>query len=158
MAPNGVGKSSLLQALLGEFKGKVTGTILSPKHIETSYVRQIYEDNQGTLPEFANKHHLNYQTFLSNLKKLGMERETFTLPIEKMSLGQQKKVELAKSLSVESQLYIWDEALNYLDLYNHQQLEELILKVQPTMILVDHDETFINNVNSKKVILTKGNL
>lgn len=155
VAPNGVGKSSLLQALLGEFKGRVAGEIIRPKSIDISFVRQIYKDNQGALQDFATAHQLDYETFLSNLKKLGMERETFTNRIENMSLGQQKKVELAKSLSLKSQLYVWDEALNYLDVYNHQQLEELILNVQPTMLIVDHDETFIEKINGKKVYLER---
>lgn len=155
VAPNGYGKSSLLQALLGTFPGKITGTILRPQNINSSYVRQIYTDNRGLLPAFATANGLDYETFLSNLKKLGMERAVFTNVIEKMSLGQQKKVELAKSLSVPSELYVWDEALNYLDLYNHQQLEAVIQATQPTMLLVDHDADFIEKIGAKEVHLIR---
>lgn len=59
-----------------------------------------------------------YQAFLNNLRKLGMEREVFHNKIEQMSMGQRKKVELAKSLSQDAELYIWDEPLNYLDVFN----------------------------------------
>lgn len=39
-----------------------------------------------------------------------------------MSLGQQKKVELAASLATPAELYLWNELLNYLDTYNQDQL------------------------------------
>lgn len=49
-----------------------------------------------------------------------MARTTFNILIEDMSMGQQKKVELARSLLTPVQLYIWDEPLNYLDTYNRR--------------------------------------
>lgn len=35
-----------------------------------------------------------------------MERATFNVPIEEMSMGQQKKVELARSLAEPAHLYL----------------------------------------------------
>lgn len=72
-----------------------------------------------------------------------------------MSKGQQKRVELAKSLTEDAELYVWDEPLNYLDIYNKDQLEKLILKIKPTMIIIDHDIEFINKIANKKIRLTK---
>ena len=37
-------------------------------------------------------------------------------------------MELAKSLSQPAELYIWDEPLNYLDVFNQEQLEQLDLE------------------------------
>lgn len=53
--PNGAGKSSIIHYLLGTFNGKVVGEKSQPKHLTISYVRQNYEDNRGTLAEFAKK-------------------------------------------------------------------------------------------------------
>lgn len=72
-----------------------------------------------------------------------------------MSMGQRKKVELAKSLSLPAELYIWDEPLNYLDVFNQEQLEQLILAVQPTMLLIEHDQAFIDHVATQVVTLEK---
>ena len=55
-----------------------------------------------------------------------MERKQFTQKIETMSQGQQKKVELARSLSQEAELYLWDEPLNYLDVFNREQIIKLL--------------------------------
>ncbi|MFV0559591.1 MAG: Lsa family ABC-F type ribosomal protection protein [Enterococcus sp.] len=150
---NGAGKSTLLHTLLGDTETLIQGKVSSLDTLKISYVRQDYEDNQGTLQAFAEENKLDYEAFLNNLRKLGMEREVFANRIEQMSMGQRKKVELAKSLAQEAELYIWDEPLNYLDVFNQQQLEQLILSVQPTMLLVEHDRHFLDTVSSKKVVL-----
>ena len=152
--PNGIGKSSIIQYLLGDFTGRVVGEAKQPQQLTISYVRQNYEDNKGTLSEFAEKNQVDYQAFLNNLLKLGMEREVFHNKIEQMSMGQRKKVELAKSLSQDAELYIWDEPLNYLDVFNQEQLEQLILENKPPMLIVDHDQTFLKKIASQVVLLT----
>ena len=152
--PNGIGKSSIIQYLLGDFTGRAVGEVKQPQQLTISYVRQNYEDNKGTLSEFAEKNQVDYQAFLNNLRKLGMEREVFHNKIEQMSMGQRKKVELAKSLSQDAELYIWDEPLNYLDVFNQEQLEQLILENKPPMLIVDHDQTFLKKIASQVVLLT----
>ncbi|MDH6364961.1 lincosamide and streptogramin A transport system ATP-binding/permease protein [Enterococcus sp. PF1-24] len=149
---NGAGKSALVQAILGTFKGEVAGTIDLTKNLAISYVKQNFESNQGNLKDFSEKNQLDYELFLSNLKKIGMERDVFNQNIETMSMGQKKKVEIAKSLSQEAALYIWDEPLNYLDVFNQKQIEEVLLAVQPTMILIEHDQQFIENIHADKII------
>lgn len=151
--PNGSGKSSVIQHLLGIFQGEVTGEVIQPQGVTISYVRQNYEDNRGTLQEFAEEHHLSYQELLNNLWKLGVERKVFQNRIEEMSMGQRKRVELAKSLATPAELFIWDEPLNYLDVFNHKQLDEVIQLVQPTMLIVEHDRTFLNKVATKIIPL-----
>ena len=151
--PNGSGKSSVIQHLLGIFQGEVTGEVIQPQGVTISYVRQNYEDNRGTLQEFAEEHHLSYQELLNNLWKLGVERKVFQNRIEEMSMGQRKRVELAKSLATPAELFIWDEPLNYLDVFNHKQLEEVIQLVQPTMLIVEHETTILHKAATKIIPL-----
>lgn len=155
--PNGIGKSSVLHYLLGSFTGEASSRLFRP-HAKISYVRQNYESNHGNLQEFAEANQLDYSAFLNNLRKLGMERNVFQNRIEEMSMGQRKKVELAKSLAQEAELYIWDEPLNYLDVFNQKQLEELLLQVKPTMLIVEHDQTFLENIQAQQLLLQKTNI
>lgn len=150
---NGSGKSSVIHYLLGNFNGKASGRVDMSDELQISYVRQNYEDNEGTLQDFAQEHHLSYQDLLNNLHKLGLERNVFTSRIEDMSMGQRKRVEVAKSLSTPAELFIWDEPLNYLDIFNHEQLEEVIQLVQPTMLIVEHDKTFLEKVATEIISL-----
>lgn len=152
---NGIGKSSLFHAILGNFPGKVNGKIELTHGVTVSLVRQKYQNNHGLLKEFAEDNHLSYEDLLNLLRKLGMERKTFTVPIEKMSLGQQKKVELARSLVQPAQLYLWDEPLNYLDTYNQEQIIGLIQEARPPMLIIEHDQHFINQVASHRIDIVK---
>ncbi len=152
---NGSGKSSIIRFLLNQFEGESQGEILRPTNLKISYVRQNYEDNQGTLLEFSEEQGLNHQEFLNNLHKLGMERTVFQNRIEQMSMGQRKKVELAKSLAQPAELYIWDEPLNYLDVFNQEQLEKLIIAIKPTMLVVEHDQAFLGNIATQAISLDK---
>jgi lincosamide and streptogramin A transport system ATP-binding/permease protein len=52
-------------------------------------------------------------------------------------------------------LYIWDEPLNYLDLFNQDQLADSILAAKPTILFVEHDEAFINRVATKVITLKR---
>lgn len=155
IGPNGAGKSSLFRAIAGHFNGQVNGQIDIAHGIKISYVHQQFQ-HHGSLASFAKDNQLSYETLLTILRKLGMERRTFTVPIEEMSMGQQKKVEIARSLATPSQLYIWDEPLNYLDTYNQDQLIQLIKEMRPPLLFTEHDQHFIQAVASQKVQLFPG--
>ncbi|GBG95554.1 ATPase component of ABC transporter with duplicated ATPase domains [Ligilactobacillus salitolerans] len=150
---NGSGKTSILKALTNNFDGHVTGKIDIPSAIQISYIQQAFQKNHGTLKNFAEQYCLNYELFLNNLHKLGVERSFFNQKIETMSMGQQKRVEVAKSLSQPAQLYIWDEPLNYLDTYNQEQLLNLITTIKPTLLLIEHDQDFIEKAADKIIKL-----
>ena len=69
------------------------------------------------------------------------------------SAGQQKKLLLAASLCQSAHLYVWDEPLNYIDLFSRIQMEELILEYQPTMLLVEHDRAFCGRLGTDVLVL-----
>lgn len=87
------------------------------------------------------------------LSKMGLTNVEFDRDIEQMSEGQKKKVLIAKSIVETANIYIWDEPLNYIDILTRIQIEETILKYKPTLIFVEHDETFIKNVATKVIEL-----
>lgn len=151
---NGSGKTSLIKAILNQFEGEMTGEMTAFDEENWSLVRQNYAQNTGTITDFCKKHDLDREMFLSNLRKLGMERELFNNKIEHLSMGQRKKVELAKSLTQASSFYLWDEPLNYLDLFNYEQLEEVILEKNPTMLIVEHDQLFVDKIATKIIELS----
>lgn len=106
------------------------------------------------MADFVSQNGLAYNELVNMLHKLGLEHYALSIPLEKMSQGQRKKAELARSLLTPAQLYIWDEPLNYLDAYNQDQLPQLIKQVKPTMLLVEHDRRFIDAVADETVILS----
>ena len=91
--------------------------------------------------------------FYAILRKLDFSRELFDRPLETYSAGQKKKAALARSLSTRAQVYIWDEPLNYIDIFSRMQIEELIRSSDASMIFVEHDRVFAESVSTKIVRL-----
>ena len=147
---NGSGKSSVIKYLLGE-DITATGLVTTQSGLKISYVAQDADNLCGTLRDYIREHQLEERLMKQFLRKMDFEREQFEKRLEEYSAGQKKKVLLAKSLCEQAHLYIWDEPLNYIDIFSRMQLEELILKYAPTMILVEHDKSFVERVATKVV-------
>lgn len=153
---NGSGKSSLIRAILKQDDIKIIdGNISLASNLKISYLQQLEDNNTDNLKQFAEHHHLEYNELLNILHKLGVERNTFTNRICDLSAGQKKKVFLAKSLLEPANLYLWDEPLNYLDTFNQDQIIELIKTYRPTMLIIEHDSRFIDEIDAEVVELQK---
>ena len=87
--------------------------------------------------------------FKAMLVKMGLSQKDFDTNIQDMSEGQKKKVLIAKSISEQANIYIWDEPLNYIDILTREQIEDCILNYKPTIIFVEHDERFIEKIATK---------
>ena len=87
------------------------------------------------------------------LFKMGFSKLDFDTKIEEMSEGQKKKVLIAKSMSEQANIYIWDEPLNYIDIFSRIQIEKMILEYCPTLLFVEHDDAFCNNICTKNINL-----
>lgn len=130
---------------------RMEGILEIPKGLKISYVNQDTSFLKGSLAEFARKRNLDESLLKALLRQLDFERVQFGKNMEEYSEGQKKKVLLAASLLTPAHLYIWDEPLNYIDIFSRIQLEKLILKYQPTMLLVEHDAVFGEKVATRVV-------
>jgi|SRR5690625_3789117 len=151
---NGSGKSSIIKAILGRrvpWKGKLE----IAKGITISYVPQKFHYVKGNINDFVNREGLDKTMFLTILRKLGFSRNQFEIAIENFSMGQKKKIFLAKSICEEAHIFIWDEPLNYIDVISRIQIENMILEYSPTMILVEHDSRFIDKVATDIIELSR---
>ena len=149
---NGCGKSSLLK-LLVDPKRSHNGKIDSASNLIISYVSQDTSFLQGTLTQYAKQYDIDETLYKTLLRKMGFERWLFDQEIQSYSDGQKKKVMLARSLCEQAHLYIWDEPLNFIDIYTRMQIEKMILSSQATMLIVEHDIAFRENVATKVVVL-----
>ena len=149
---NGVGKSSILKLILGE-NLEHNGEIKVANELKISFVSQTTEDLKGDLKSFAYENQIDESLFKAMLIKMGFSQSDFDSNIQDMSEGQKKKVLIGKSISEQAHIYIWDEPLNYIDILTREQIEDAILKYNPTIIFVEHDETFIERVATKIINL-----
>ena len=149
---NGSGKTSIIKAILkNDEKLLQTGELQIASGLEISYINQDTSFLKGTLRSYCERNGLDEGLFCSVLRQLDLGREQFSKNMEDYAEGQKKKVLVAASLMKPAHLYIWDEPLNYIDIFSRMQLEELILKYAPTMILVEHDKSFVERIATKVV-------
>lgn len=64
---------------------------------------------------------------------------------------------IARSISENAHLYIWDEPLNFIDVISRKQIENLIMQTDMTLILVEHDQLFLERVANKTIEIKKKN-
>lgn len=178
--PNGCGKSSLIKAILrangraesseyglgsqtaateaglvGETESALreSGVLRTASGLRISYIDQDTSFLQGNLTDYCKKENLDESLLKAILRQLDLERRQFGGRMEEFSEGQKKKVLIAASLLKQAHLYIWDEPLNYIDIFSRIQIENLLLRYQPTMLFVEHDIRFQEKIADRVVEL-----
>ncbi|MBQ5869095.1 MAG: ABC-F family ATP-binding cassette domain-containing protein, partial [Lachnospiraceae bacterium] len=157
---NGCGKSTLLKRILYKngvipVEGSVfeNGICEVASGLVISYVGQDSSGLKGDITSFCREHNLDLSLFCTILRQLDFERAQFMKNIEEYSEGQKKKILLASSLLTPAHLYVWDEPLNYIDVFSRMQIEKLLLEYQPTMLFVEHDVRFRERIASRTIEL-----
>ncbi len=150
--PNGCGKSSLLSLVCGDRLPTSGQVLISPRLV----ISRLEQERalSGSLEQFLAERGLEPSRMLTLLRKLDFSRESFDLPLQALSEGQRKKLLLAASLCRPAHLYVWDEPLNYVDLWTRIQIERLILDSRPTLLFVEHDAAFVRHIATRVLDLS----
>ncbi len=149
---NGSGKSTLLKLLQGQNIQR-EGLFRCSPELKVSYLPQDCSGLSGFPEDLAEQWGIDKTKFFTLLKKLDLTPDTWQRPMEGYSLGQKKKVMLAASLCENAHLYLWDEPLNYIDLWSRMQIEQLILESCSTIVFVEHDRAFCRKLATKTLRL-----
>lgn len=149
---NGSGKSSLIRLLCGE-EVPHTGLLRVGNGLRISLVAQDSSGLKGSFSAFAREQEIEEGLLIAILAKLDVSRSQLEKDLSALSAGQKKKVLLAASICTPAHLHIWDEPMNYIDVLSRMQLEELLVKFQPTILFVEHDRAFCENVATKTICL-----
>ena len=151
---NGCGKTSVLRAVMGSLS-PTAGEIVFASGLILSLVPQ-QAHLSGALRDFIRESGIDETQFKTILRKLNFSREQFEKPMEAYSAGQQKKVLIARGLCQQAHLYLWDEPLNYVDVLSRIQIERLICQFRPTLLLVEHDQAFLEHIGARLLPLSRG--
>ena len=150
---NGIGKTTLIEGLLGNLKpisGKIiTGTKLSIAYFDQ--MRDVLKTNQSLLSTISEgrdfvtingseKHVSSYlQDFLFTPDK-------FRIPVGSLSGGEKNRLLLALLFSRPANLLVLDEPTNDLDIDTLELLEENLQSFKGTILVVSHDRYFLDNI------------
>ena len=143
--PNGCGKSSLLKLIAGEALD-YAGTLRCASGLTCSYVPQDTLFLSGRPQDYAQACGIDQSRYLTLLRKLDFPRALFERDMATYSAGQKKKALLARSLCEQAHLYLWDEPLNFIDIFSRMQLEDLLTETNAALLFVEHDRMFTDRV------------
>ncbi|HEX6590908.1 MAG TPA: ATP-binding cassette domain-containing protein [Moraxellaceae bacterium] len=150
---NGVGKTTLVRALLGDIK-PATGSVTLGTKLEVAYFDQLRGqlDPEGSVMDNVvqgsdfievngtRKHALAYlQDFLFSPQRA-------RTPVKALSGGERNRLLLAKLFTRPANLLVMDEPTNDLDVETLELLEELLVNYNGTLLLISHDRAFLDNV------------
>lgn len=156
---NGCGKTTLIKRILYGLGAEAmhpfaeNGICEVASGITVSYVNQDTSMFKGDVIHFCEERGLDRSLFCAILTQLDIARSQFEKDISDYSEGQKKKVLIAASLATAAHLYIWDEPLNYIDIFSRMQIENLLLAYQPTILFVEHDTRFQEKIATKVIEL-----
>jgi len=149
---NGSGKSSIARLIVGDAI-PYQGIIRKGSRLRISYVSQAASELAGNLTDYAKDFGIDQTVFKTILRKLDFSRDMFDMDMMNFSDGQKKKVMIARSLCESAHLYIWDEPLNYIDVISRIQIEDLLKYHKLTLLFIEHDQAFCDNIATKTILL-----
>ncbi|MFV5490871.1 MULTISPECIES: ATP-binding cassette domain-containing protein [Acinetobacter] len=162
---NGVGKTTLIKAILGQLEHG--GTVKTGTQLEVAYFDQLRnvldleKSVKDNVAEGSDHVDVNGQRrhIYSYLQDFLFSPERARTPVKALSGGERNRILLAKLLLKPSNLIVMDEPTNDLDMVTLELLEEMLSGYKGTLLLISHDRAFMDNVvTSTWVFDGKGNI
>lgn len=155
--PNGSGKTTLINIILGTFTPqRGIATVTESRSV---YIDQDYSliNNKLTIQEQAeqfNTSALHEHEVKIRLNRFLFTKEDWDKPCFTLSGGERMRLMLC-CLSIADQspdIIVLDEPTNNLDISNIKILTKAINDYQGTLLVISHDETFLEDVNIRRTI------
>ena len=153
VGPNGVGKTTLIEALAGrrELEG---GKLRTGHNVKLGYLSQhgdelpagrtVLEATQAATRLTPNKARALLGRFLFS----GDEAEK---PLDELSGGERRRLSLAILVAAGANVLILDEPTNHLDLESREALEQALGAFEGSVLLVSHDRALLDAVGTRTV-------
>ena len=164
---NGSGKSTFINALLGNQTLQYTGEIITGPSTKIGYLPQFIEfenPNLKVIDYFQLEAGKDYETSRRILSRFHFYQENINKKIGRLSEGEKIRLMLSILLQKSMNCIIFDEPTNHIDVETKEILEDSIATYEGTFIFVSHDRYFINKFANKiyefkngKITLYHGN-
>ncbi|MFI2777750.1 ABC-F family ATP-binding cassette domain-containing protein [Streptomyces sp. ALB3] len=135
--PNGAGKTTLLRVLAGELRPEAGATVRRPGRV--GFLRQV------SVPACAEEGGRSLRAAFGEdradeLLALGLFREAdLDRPVRELSIGQRRRLELARLVTGSHDLLLLDEPTNHLAPALVEELQAALSAYRGTLVVVTHD-------------------
>ncbi|WP_432022503.1 ribosomal protection-like ABC-F family protein [Streptomyces parvus] len=140
---NGAGKTTLLRVLAGDLTPD-TGTVT--RHARIGYLPQelpARPTRRTLLATFAAGRPGFPDEYADDLLALGLFRpEDLGVPVASLSVGQQRRLALARLVTRPADLLVLDEPTNHIALSLVEELEQALDQYRGAVVVVSHDRSF----------------
>ena len=160
VGPNGVGKTTLIEAL-AERRPLDGGRLKTGHNVKLGYLSQHTQElgSTGTALEAAQRATgLTPGKARALLGQFLFSGEEAEKPLEGLSGGERRRLSLAIVVASGANVLILDEPTNHLDLDAREALEDALQAFQGALLLVSHDRALLDAVGTRTVAFEDGQL
>ena len=159
LGDNGSGKTTFIKTLLGKLE-PFAGKLQVSDSLEIAYFDQLREaidlnktvsDNIADGKEFVvvdgkERHVISY------MNEFNFTADNVRAPASSLSGGEINRLLLAKLFTRPANLFVLDEPTNDLDVETLEVLEQMLVEIQATVIIISHDRLFLDNCCSELLV------
>lgn len=129
----------------------------------TDYESESYHDLIQKITDLSDRYNmLGGHSYHANIEQtlmgLGFNRNDFERSTSEFSGGWRMRIELAKLLLRQPDVFLLDEPTNHLDIESIQWLEDFLKNYSGAIILVSHDRAFLDNVTNRTIEISLGKI
>ena len=159
VGPNGVGKSTFINLLLGELE-PTEGSVVKNGRLKVGKYNQHFVDilpMQETPVQFLRRNHdeLSYQGARNLLGKVGLGGHAHDIKCKNLSGGQKARVVFAELELKRPHILFFDEPTNHLDIESVDALCDGINNFNGGVIIISHDARLITETNCRMWVVEK---
>ena len=155
---NGVGKTTLLETLLGRIP-TLAGSVNLGHNVDIGYHRQGDDDlpaESTVLEALLDIRNLRVEDARSYLARFLFHGDDVYQSVESLSGGQRTRLALARLLITHPNVLVLDEPTTHLDIPSREALEQTLLAYDGTLLLVSHDRHLISLLAGQLWVVAEG--
>jgi ATPase subunit of ABC transporter with duplicated ATPase domains len=157
VGPNGGGKTTLLQALLGRLPLDAGTSTLGPSVVvgELDQVRAAFDVEADVVDVVRAATGMLPEETRTLLAKFGLKAAHVERSAASLSPGERTRAGLAILMARGTNCLVLDEPTNHLDLAAIEQLEEALQTYDGTLLLVTHDRRLLDAVPTTRRVTVR---
>lgn len=163
LGPNGIGKSTLLKTLVGDYEAD-TGTVKWSENSRIGYYAQDHaSDFEIDLTVFDwmsqwKQEKDDEQAVRSVLGRLLFSQDDIKKKVQVLSGGEKGRMLFGKLMMQRPNILVMDEPTNHLDMESIEALNMALEMYEGTLIFVSHDREFVSSLATRVIEMTPSKL